>query len=296
VLKLTNKEDIGLAALIGALTHPRFELVPIRGVEEQASYLPPGAKVTVTCSPTRGIENTLAVAEQLSKQDFQVVPHISARLVVDRAHLKDILQRVADVNLREIFVIGGDAREPVGKFAGALDLLRAMAELGHNVGEIGVAAYPEHHPLIDDETLRQALWEKQRFATYMVTQICFDARVITRWLGEIRQGGHSGGHPEGTRLPVYIGLPGAVDAKHLLRISMKIGVGDSVRFLSRHTSLAAGLFRRAGYHLDELVDKLAPAFGDSECKIQGLHLNTFNQVENTERWRQQKLATLHERM
>ena len=284
MLKLSNKEDIGLAALIGALTHPRFELVPIRGVEEQAAYLPPGAKVTVTCSPTRGIENTLAVAEQLSKQDLQVVPHISARLVADTAHLKDILQRVADLNLREIFVIGGDAKEPVGAFAGALDLLRAMAELGHNVGEIGVAAYPEHHPLVDDETLRQALREKQRFATYMVTQICFDARVITRWLGKMRQ--------EGIQLPVYIGLPGAVDAKHLLRISMKIGVGDSVRFLSKHISLAAGLFRHTGYQLDELVDNLAPAVGDPRYKILGLHLNTFNQVENTERWRQHRLAAL----
>jgi methylenetetrahydrofolate reductase (NADPH) len=287
VLKLSTKEELGQAALIGALTHPRFELVPIRGVEEQAAYLPPGAKVTVTCSPTRGIENTLTVAERLSKQDLQVVPHISARLVADRAHLKDIVQRVADLNLHEIFVIGGDAKEPVGTFAGALDLLRAMAELGHQVAEIGVAAYPERHPLVDDEMLRQALWEKQRFATYMVTQICFDARVITRWLGEIRR--------SGIRLPVYIGLPGAVDAKHLLRISMKIGVGDSVRFLSRHTGLAAGLFRRAGYQLDELVDQLAPAFGDPEYKIQGLHLNTFNQVENTERWRQHELAALHDR-
>ncbi len=279
----------GKEPLIRALTHPRFELVPIRGVEEQAAHLPPGAKVTVTCSPTRGIENTLLVAKRLAQQDLQVVPHISARLVVDMAHLKDIVQQVADLNLGEIFVIGGDAKEPVGAFASALDLLRAMAELGLSGShggtaptEIGVAAYPEHHPLIDDGTLRQALWEKQRFATYMVTQICFDARVITRWLAEIRHAG--------IELPVYVGLPGAVDTKHLLRISMKIGVGDSVRFLSKHTNLAARLLRRAGYHLDELVDKLAPAFGDPEYKIQGLHLNTFNQVENTERWIQQELS------
>jgi len=65
-----------------------------------------------------------------------------------------------------------------------------------------------------------------------------------------------------------------------------------VRFLSKHISLAAGLFRHTGYQLDELVDNLAPAVGDPRYKILGLHLNTFNQVENTERWRQHRLAAL----
>lgn len=39
----------GNEALISVLAHPRFELIPIKGVEEQASYLPAGATVTVTC-------------------------------------------------------------------------------------------------------------------------------------------------------------------------------------------------------------------------------------------------------
>src|SRR3989440_12095548 len=82
------------AALARALAHPRFEVVPLPGVEEQARHLPRGAEVTVTCSPTRGIDRTLRRAEQLAGQGLQVVPHISARLVVDTAHLKDIVQRL----------------------------------------------------------------------------------------------------------------------------------------------------------------------------------------------------------
>ena len=93
------------AALARALAHPRFEVVPLLGVEEQARYLPRGAKVTVTCSPARGIDNTLRHAEQLAGQGMQVVPHISARLVVDTAHLEAIVPRLAALNLREIFVI-----------------------------------------------------------------------------------------------------------------------------------------------------------------------------------------------
>jgi methylenetetrahydrofolate reductase (NADPH) len=274
----------GNEALIGALARPRFELIPIKGVEEQAAYLPAGATVTVTCSPVRGIEHTLLHAEQLALQGFRAVPHISARLVADTAHLREILQRLDQLNLREIFVVGGDARQPAGTFSGALDLLRAMAEIGHNLDQIGVAAYPEHHPLIDDETLRRALADKQQFATYMVTQICFDPDAIISWLADARQ--------RGIALPVYIGLPGVVDTVHLLRICMKIGVGTAARFASKHAGLAARLLRPGSYQPTELVKRLAPSFGDPWYNIRGLHLNTFNQTRSTEQWRQQMLTSV----
>lgn len=274
-------------ALVRALAHPRFEVIPIKGAAEQAGYLPHGAKVTVTCSPARGVGHTLQHAEQLARLGVPVVPHISARLVLDMAHLRAILRRLSALNLREIFVVGGDAKQPVGPFSGALDLLRAMAELGHGLDEIGVTAYPERHPFIDDTTLRQALMAKQRFATYMVTQICFDPAAIAQWLAVARQ--------QGIELPVYIGLPGAVDRSQLLRISMKIGVGTSASFLSKQAGLAAKLLQSSSYRPTELVEGLAPYFGDPRYKIQGLHINTFNQVESTERWRQQVLASTRDK-
>jgi methylenetetrahydrofolate reductase (NADPH) len=67
---------------------------------------------------------------------------------------------------------------------------------------------------------------------------------------------------------------------------MKIGVGDSMRFLSKHTSLAARLLRPGPYAPDTLVARLAPYLDDPYYNIGGLHINTFNQVESTETWRQ----------
>lgn len=269
-----------------ALAHPRFELVPIRGVEEQAGYLPPGATATITCSPTRGNENTLAAAELLVKHDLRVVPHISARLVADLAHLRSILRRVADLGLTEVFVIGGDAKTPAGVYSGALELLRDMAHIGHDLTDIGVAAYPEGHPLIDDATLLQALHDKQCFASYMVTQITFDPDVVAGWLGRVRQ--------EGIELPAYIGLPGVVDTMKLLQISMRIGVGDSLRFLRKRAGLVAGLLGRSGYQPTDFVEGLTPILGDPEYRVRGLHINTFNQVKNTEEWRNRMLHMSHE--
>jgi methylenetetrahydrofolate reductase (NADPH) len=205
-------------------------------------------------------------------------------LIGDEEELRAVVRRLDSLGVREIFVIGGDAKEPRGPYACALDLLRALARLPSRFESIGVAAYPEHHPLVGDETMLHALLEKQAHAGYMVTQICFDPTTITDWLREARQ--------RGIKLPVYVGVPGALDTAKLLRISMKIGVGESVRFLSKQAGLATRLASLRGYRPDRLLEALAPSFTDPVLDIRGLHLNTFNQVEGTERWRQEMLRRL----
>src|SRR5688572_24792313 len=111
------------------LSRPRFEILPTRGAEEQADHLPIDAKVAVTCSPIKGLKSTLQFSERLLARGFRVVPHIAARLVADRAHLEEIVRWFDEHRLREIHVIGGDSREPVGPYASAFQLLDAMSHL-----------------------------------------------------------------------------------------------------------------------------------------------------------------------
>ena len=269
-------------ALVEALAQPRFELIPMEGAVERAAHLPKGAKVAITCSPTKGIESTLVLGEELLERGLRIVPHISARLVAGRAHLEEIVRRLEDLKVREIFVIGGDAKQPTGPFSSAFELLCAMADLGHGFEHVGIGGYPEGHPLIDDETLRRALLDKLPFATYIVSQMCFDPGAIVDWVADIRQ--------RGVELPVYVGLPGVVERKKLLQISLKIGVGDSARFLTKYTNVLAGFLKPGGYNPDELVKELAPYIGDPAYNIVGFHIYTFNQVENTEKWRRQILG------
>ena len=269
-------------ALVEALAQPRFELIPMEGLREQAAHLPEGAKVTITSSPSQGIESTLLLGEELLERDFRIVPHIAARLVADRAHLEEIVRRLDDLKVREVFVIGGDAKKPAGPFSGAFDLLSAMADLGYDFERIGVGGYPEGHPIIDDGTLRRALLDKRPFATYVVSQMCFDPGAILDWVADIRQ--------QGIGMPVYIGLPGVVERKKLLQISLKIGVGDSARFLTKHTNLVARFLKPGGYSPDELVKELAPYFGDKDYNIAGFHIYTFNRVDATEKWRRKILG------
>jgi methylenetetrahydrofolate reductase (NADPH) len=272
----------GKEAPVEALVQPRFELIPIEGAEKRAAHLPKGAKVAISCSPTRGIESTLLLGERLLDRGLRVVPHIAARLVADRAHLEAIVRRLDGLGVSEVFVIGGDAKEPAGQFSSAFELLSAMADLGHHFEHVGIGGYPEGHPLIDNDTLRQALRDKQPLATYIVSQMCFDPGAILDWVAGIRQ--------PGIWLPVYVGIPGVVERKKLLQVSLKIGVGDSARFLTKYTGVLTRFLKPGGYIPDDLVKRLVPYVGDRDYNIVGFHIYTFNQVESTERWRQQFLG------
>jgi len=217
------------------------------------------------------------VAENLSGKGFGVVPHIAARLVTGEEHLEEILRRMDEGGLREVFIGGGDAREPAGPFAGGAELLRAMSGIRHGIERVGIPAYPEPHPLIGEDGLMTALLDKQPFASYMVTQICFDPQTLLGWLGRIRE--------RGVTLPVYAGVPGVVGWRKLLGISLKIGLGPSVRYLKKQRGLSGRLAVSGNFRPDRLIETLSPFIGDPEYGIQGFHVNTFNQTEETERWR-----------
>lgn len=274
--------DTRLAEL---LQRPRYEVLPLDGIEEQVlEHVPRDVKLTVTVSPRRGVDHTIGVVERLAARGYTVVPHLSARLVRDRAHLAEIVARLGAIDTQDVFVVAGDAEEPAGSFAGASQLLEAMTELGDTFSDVGITGYPESHPLISDEETVQAMFDKARFATYIVSQICFDSRVTVAWMDDVWR--------RGTQLPIHVGIPGAVPRAKLIRITGRIGLGESARFLRTHGNWVTRLLSPKGFSPDPLLADLAPALEDSEHKLAGLHVFTFNEVPDTERWRQRRLARL----
>jgi methylenetetrahydrofolate reductase (NADH) len=253
----------------------RYEVLPVEGVEEQVlAHVPREVKVTVTASPRRGLEPTLAAAERLAGEGYQVVPHLSARLVRDAAHLDEIVARLEGAGVDEAFVPAGDAAE-AGEFPDAASLLRALR--GRHFSELGITGYPESHHFIADETTVAAMFEKAPLASYIVSQICFDPATIAWWVGAVRE--------RGTTLPIWIGVPGIVHYTKLLRVSMKIGLGESARFLRAHRAWLPRLMTRT-FTPDPLLGELDPLFKDPAANLAGLHVFTFNELERTERWRQ----------
>jgi methylenetetrahydrofolate reductase (NADPH) len=272
------------AALAAILEAPTFELVPLKHAIDQAAHLPPGVDVSVTASPAKGIEATIALAEQLQAAGFRAVPHVAARMIRDRAHLREIIAWLEAAGIDRAFIVGGDAKEP-GDYPDGLSLLREMAEIGHPLSEIGIPCYPQGHAFIADGPLLDALRAKASFASYMTTQMCFDPKAIASWLAQRRA--------EGLTLPVHIGVPGVAEPHRLLAITARIGVADTHRFLTKNTRFVARLLRSGGfYRPDGLLDGLAPVVADPEARVVDLHIYTFNAVAATERWRQQYLQRL----
>jgi methylenetetrahydrofolate reductase (NADPH) len=271
-------------ALARVLRAPTFELVPLKNALEQAAFLPSGATVSVTASPAKGVEATVALCEQLQVRGFRAVPHLSARMVRDRSHLSDLIAWLEGAGVDRAFVVGGDAKEP-GDYPDGLALLREMAEIGHPLDEIGIPCYPQGHPFIADGPLLEALRAKAAYASYMTTQLCFDPGAIATWIA-IRRA-------EGIELPIHVGVPGVAEPHKLLAISARIGVADTHRFLTKNLRFVAKLVRSGGfYRPDALLEGLAPHLADPAAGIVDLHMYTFNAVDTFEAWRRAYLAKL----
>ena len=281
VVKPLRARDLTLAEL---LRTPRYEVLPTDNAAELvAAYVPRDVTITVTASPRRGMPATILLAVALAKLGYQAVPHLSARLIRDQVELGQILDALRTAGITNVFVVAGDAREPAGQFPDALSLLTALPG-DHGLTEIGVTGYPESHPFIHDDVTIQAMWDKRRLATYIVSNMSFDPDRVKRWVERVRR--------RGVELPIYIGLAGVADPARLLRLSTRIGVADSARFLRGHPSWVARMFRPGGYDPGRFVSALMPDLATRDRRVAGLHVFTFNEIEPTERWRREMIAQL----
>ena len=84
-------------------------------------------------------------------------------------------------------------------------------------------------------------------------------------------------------------MPGIVDRRKLLEISMRVGVGPSLSFLRKQGGLR-GLLRLSGASADSLYDALAPHVGDPALNLAGFHYFTFNRLLETWTWERERAA------
>ncbi len=277
-------------ALVAALSRPRLEVLPLPGTLHQVEeHVPRDLPVTVTASPRRGLQPTLDLTAALAGAGYATVPHLAARLVADEAQLADILHRLAAVGVQDVFVVGGDGQRPVGAFGDAAGLLQAWRALVRSgrapaMGRVGIAGYPEGHPLVADADLSAALQAKEPMASYLVSQLCFDSGSVSNWLTGVRR--------LGVQLPLHVGVAGAVDRRKLLGIVARIGVGPSARFLRKHRFGLVRLAAPGGYRPDRLVGGLGDDLADPTRGMAGLHIYTLGDVAATERWRRRALSRL----
>lgn len=266
------------------LASARYEILPTATIEAKVlEAVPTEVPLTVTASPSMGLERTVGTAERLAAAGYTVVPHLAARMVSGRAELVELAARLTEAGITNVFVPGGDA-DPVGDYHDAVSLLEDLTAIGSPFAQIGVTGYPESHPKIHDDLTVQSMWDKRKHATYIVSNLTFDPAVIKDWLQRVRR--------RGIDLPLLLGVPGPVERTKLLGMATKIGVGDSTRFLAKQKGLMTRLVAPGGFTGESFVERCAPTLGDPLMRVAGLHVYTFNQVAETEAWRRDWLARL----
>ena len=265
----------------------RYELIPMKSIEQAILDLPSGAPVSVTCSPVKGISATQEISARLIASGHEVVPHFAARLVESRDHVQKLATWVREQGIKEVFLIAGDAEKPAGPYQDGIELLRDFLDSNSGVARVGFGSYPDGHAFISREALSTALYDKQKLLQeagvqgLASTQMCFDVAQIRQWIKTERDNGFS--------VPIQLGVPGVVDRARLMSLGVRVGVGASMRYLSKNKASIMKMLSPGGYDPTELVAGLAK---DSQSlNIVGLHSFTFNSVADTAAWQREILAT-----
>lgn len=265
-----------------------FEIVPITSIDQAIADLPSAATVSVTCSPVKGIPETMSLTDQLRRAGHDVIPHLAARMVSGPQEVAEIAGWLRNEGIERAFIIGGDADPARGPHTDAASFMRALLDADPGLTAVGFGAYPDGHAAIPDAALDRAIHEKAGILAeagvdaWASTQMCFDPNLIRAWLTRVRI--------EGFTAPVHLGLPGVVDRSRLIKLGVRLGIGTSLSYLRKNRSAVGSLLSRSTYDPDALLTPLATDL--APLGVEAIHCFTFNQVEATQAWRREALATV----
>ena len=246
-----------------------------------AAVARPGTRVYVSAVPTRPAQDAIEAVASLRAAGFEPVPHLAVRNFATVRDLDDFLDRVTgEAGVRRVLVIAGDRDQPSGDFRSSIEVIDGGALQRHGIVEIGIAGYPDGHPRISEQDLERSLAEKIHvaettgMAVHIVTQFCFDAPTILKWIGRLRD--------FGVEHPVRIGLPGPTNLATLLRYARRCGVRASAQGLARQAGLVRQLFAMSTP--DVLVRAIAEARAHKHLGEIAPHFFSFGGLAQAARW------------
>lgn len=254
---------------------------------EAAAALPSGTEVFVANLPDERAEVLVGAAARLRRAGLEPVPHIVARNVESRRHLETMLREFAgEAEVRQALILGGDRDRPAGPFDAALQLIETGLLERNGIRRVAFACYPEGHPRIAGDVLREALRAKIDRAVrtgldvFLVSQFLFDAKPLIAFARALRE--------DGIATSLRVGVAGPAKRAKLIGYALRCGVGASLRALKERRGLARNVL--AGEAPDALLEEVAlararePALG-----IAGVHFFTFGDPARSVRWAEDRL-------
>ena len=260
--RAASKPDAADAAALGAFTRGySIEVMPrtADSIEDFRKILAPGTRVYVAHIAGTPIEEMRRTVGRLAAQGFEVMPHVPARLVADRATLDEWLAAYADLGAKSALALAGGVDRPAGDFTDSMQLLETGLFDKRGFGRIHVAGHPEGNRDIDPDGSERAAMEaarwKQAFSERtdaqmaLVTQFVFEPEPVFDWAARLGA--------EGIELPIHVGVAGPAKLQTLIKFAIACGVGPSLRVLQRRAKDVTKLLRP--FEPTELLAQLAAA-------------------------------------
>lgn len=204
-------------------------------IDSFAAILPAGTRVYVAHIDGTPIDEMVATVRRLGDEGFAAMPHVPARIIADRAMLRDWLTRYREAGADQALVLAGGVPGVAGEFASSMDLLRTglFQELGFT--RLHVAGHPEGNKDIDPAggtaEVDAALRWKQDFARdtgvrmAIATQFAFEAGPVIAWAERLAA--------MGITLPIHLGVAGPTKLQTLIKFAIACGVGPSLAVLQK---------------------------------------------------------------
>ena len=281
---MRNKAEVK-HSLVGLLQHARYEVLPTPSTEEKVlAHLPVGHTVTVTASPSKGLDVTFDLAERLGKAGYTAVPHLAARMVSGRAELEEICARLIAADITTIFVPGGDA-DTVGTYPDALALLEDLKEIGSPFAHVGITGYPESHPEHHRRRHRSS-----RCGTSVATPRTSSATSPST--PRCSRPGSAGCGHAASPCRCWSGCPAPSTAPSCWGWRRRSASASPPSSWRRTSGCSPASPLRAASPASGSWSSVAPALTPPSALVEGLHVFTFNQIAETEAWRTSMIERL----
>ena len=248
--------------------------------EVLADRFPRGTAIYIPFPPRGRWAATIAACERALAAGMRPVPHLVARSVRSADELGDRLSALAETGVDSLMLVAGDSAAPSGPYRDTPALLDSGLLAEHGLRRLGVACYPEGHPLVGPTALEEALRRKCEYALatdselWVVTQFVFSPEPALAWLVRTREAGYT--------LPVRIGMPGPVALPRLIEYAVRCGVGASARAVMRKPGVARLLGRWSPTPLARGLARHLAVRGHEPAV--DIHLFTFGSFADTARW------------
>lgn len=197
-------------------------------------------KTVIKMSDTHGVDPS------------RVIPHIAARSVPSKAELTRQLKNLNDLGVRNLIVVGGNPKNPVGPYTKDHEVLERARKIFDPRTKIYCGVYPQ-----DESPSGVYLTKFGRFGfDGGVSQVCLSQSKI-----------------ELIKLNTRIGVPSKADWNGLWRYMKLCGVGPSIRHPLRNVGGILHYMTMDGFDTTRFVEDLQPH--------RDFHIYDFGRLEET---------------